>query len=141
MSNLGQTNPINLNVGDVIQYTVKDLNDTNMYSGTVVSICDYTSARVYSDIAATNQSMLAADPDLLDVELMRYVVVECHDDVRRPYGFSPDGTNSWFTNNQVSISEEGAEHSIKIYNCTEADANLAIRVLREQGITCKLISD
>ncbi len=139
MSNLGQNNPINVSVGDTIQFSVKDLNDTSMYSGTVVSICDYTSARAYSDVAATHQAMLAADATLPDVELMRFIVVECYDGVRRPYAYASDGTNSWFTNNQVEISDVGAEYSIKIYNCQLSDANLAIRVLREQGIVCKLI--
>jgi hypothetical protein len=83
--------------------------------------------------------MLQAKPLLDDIETMRFLIVECYDGVRRPFAFQTDGNNSWFTNNSVTIIEIGEEYQIRLYNCSENDASLAIRILREQGIVCKIV--
>lgn len=138
MSNLGQSSPTAVKVGDTIRFTTKNIHDLTVYTGKVVSICDAVTARVYGDVAATQQAMWATDPTIDDTDNLRYLIVECYDGVRRPYGFEADGTNSWFTNNQVEIISDGSDFRIKIYSVTSADAELAIRILREQGYTCKI---
>ena len=141
MANLTQIAPSLVRIGDTIKFTVKDLNDNNVYSGKVVSICDYESARSYADVAAIHQAMLAADASLDDVSLMRFLIVECYDGIRRPFGFEIDASGSWFTGNAVDRIDVGKTYKIKLYNASADDASLAIRVLRSHGITCKLVTE
>lgn len=139
MANLETHLPTSIKIGDTVQFSVIDINDTTLYSGKVVAITDYQSARAYSDVMVTHQAMLNVDPDIDDVELLRFLIVECYDGVRRPFGFQPYGGKSWFLNNNLTVIEEGQEFKIKLYNCSETDATLAIRILREQGISCKIV--
>jgi hypothetical protein len=139
MANLETISPLSIKVGDTIKFTVIDINDTTLYSGKVVSVCDYDSARAYADVNAIHQAMLAADPMIDDVTLLRFIVVECYDGVRRPYGFQTDGKKSWFSNNSVEVIETGSEYQIKLYNVSNEEATLAIRILREQGYVCKIV--
>ena len=142
MANLTQISPSMVSIGNTIKFTVKDLNDNTVYSGKVVSICDYESARSYADVAAIHQGMLAADATLDDVSLLRFLIVECYDGIRRPFGFEVKANGgSWFTGNAVELIDEGKSYQIKLYNVTADDASLAIRVLRNHGITCKLLSN
>lgn len=140
MANLSQISPNLVTIGNTIKFTVKDLNDTTVYSGKVVSICDYESARAYADVAAIHQGMLSADATLDDVSNLRFLIVECYDGIRRPFGFEVNSKGSWFTGNTVELIDEGSNYQIKLYNATANDATLAIRVLRSHGLTCKLIT-
>lgn len=139
MANLESQIPIVVKIGDQVKFTVKDINDTTQYLGKVVAIVDYQSAKAYSDIDVIHQAMLQNDATLDNPELMRYLVIECYDGVRRPFAFQPDGKNSWFNNNTLEIVELGGEYKIKLYNSSETDATLAIRILREHGFTCQLL--
>ncbi|MBR1987480.1 MAG: hypothetical protein IKA36_00420 [Clostridia bacterium] len=139
MANLETNNPSLVKIGDTIKYTLKDLNDTTVYSGRVVAICDYESARAYADILAIHQAMLAADIQLGDITTFRFLIVEGNDGVRRPVGYEIGGDNSWFTNNSVEIIDVGTEYTIKLFNASASDASLAIRVPNEQGFSCKLV--
>ena len=141
MANLNQISPAMVQIGNTIKFTVKDFNDNTVYSGKVVSICDYESARAYADVAASHQAMLAADATLDDVSLMRFLIVECYDGVRRPFGFEINESGSWFSGNAVELIDPGKSYKIKLYNATSEDATLAIRVLRAHGITCKLLEE
>lgn len=141
MSNLSQTTPTNVKVGDTIRYEVVSPNDTVLYSGTVVAICDYLSARSYADVAALHQEMMAGNPDLIDCDLLQYIVVECYDGVRRPVGFDPDGSNSWFKDNKVDIITVGNNCNIRLYNVSASEVNVALRILRENGYTCKVVAE
>ena len=141
MANLVKISPNLVQIGNMIKFTVKDLNDNNAYTGKVVSICDYESARSYADVAAIHQSMLAADGTLDDVELLRFLIVECYDGVRRPFGFEASGAGSWFTNNAVELVDEGKSYNIKLFNTSEDVATFAIRLLRNHGIACKIIEN
>lgn len=140
MANLLQKSPTLVKIGDTIRYTLKDLNDTIVYSGKVVALCDYESAKAYADVIATHQAMLAADSTIDDVDTLRFLIVECYDGVRRPVGYQADGKNSWFTGNQLEIIEVGREFTIRLYNTSSSDAAMAIRILREQGFSCKIES-
>ena len=140
MSNLSKVSPLQVKIGDTVRYELVSENDTNQYTGTVVAICDYQSARSYADVAALHQEMVAVNPKLVDCDLLRYIVVECYDGIRRPVGYDPDGSTSWFKSNQLEIIAIGQEFSIKLYNVNSTDANLAVRILRENGFTCKVIN-
>lgn len=138
MANLSQQNPNAVKIGDTIRYTVKDLNDTVVYTGKVVAICDYESAKAYADVLAIHQAMLAADGTLGDITTFRFLIIEGYDKVRRPVGFEIGGRNSWFTGNKLDIIDVGTEYTIRLFNASLDDATLAIRVLHEQGFSCKL---
>ena len=138
MANLSQQSPNAVKIGDTIRYTVKDLNDTVVYTGKVVAICDYESAKAYADVLAIHQAMLAADGTLGDITTFRFLIIEGYDKVRRPVGFEIGGRNSWFTGNELDIIDVGTEYTIRLFNASLDDATLAIRVLHEQGFSCKL---
>lgn len=139
MPNLERNNPTVAKIGDTIQYTLKDPNDTLVYSGRVVSICDYESARAYADILALHQAMTAGDSSLGDVDTFRFLIVEGNDGVRRPVGYEIGGDNSWFTGNSIAIIDLGQDYTIKIFNASATDAALAVRILNEQGFSCKIV--
>lgn len=138
MPNLSHQSPSTVKIGDTVKYTVKDLNDTVVYSGKVVAICDYESAKAYADVLAIHQAMLAADGTLGDITTFRFLIIEGYDKVRRPVGYEIGGRNSWFTGNELDIIDVGKEYTIRLFNVSLDDATLAIRVLHEQGFSCKL---
>ena len=138
MANLEQHAPASVKIGDTVRYTLKDLNDTVVYSGRVVAICDYESARAYADVVAMHQAMLAADTTLGDITSYRFFIVEGYDKVRRPVGFEIGTTKSWLSGDTLEIIDVGTTYTIKLFNASLEDATMAIRVLHEQGFSCKL---
>ena len=138
MANLEHHSPATVKIGDTVRYTVKDLNDTVVYSGKVVAICDYESAKSYADVLSIHQAMLAADGSLGDITTFRFLIIEGYDRVRRPVGFEIGGGNSWFTGNQLEIIDIGKEYTIRLFNASLDDATLAVRILHEQGFSCKI---
>ena len=139
MPNLEQHNPRSVKIGDIIKFQTVDPNDTVLYSGTVVAVTDYLSARAYADVAATHQAMLQGNSLLNpDISLYRFIIVECYDGIRRPFAYEIDGTESWFKYNTVEIIEVGKNWRVKLFNASSEDAAMAVRILREQGYVCKL---
>ena len=129
--------PIECNIGDVVQFRVISLVDNVSYQGRIVGICDYHTARAYTDIAAVHQEMLQANTNLIEPTLMRYLIIECNDSIRRAFGFDPQG-ESWFHNNELLIIEHSQMYYIKLYNTTSANASLALKLLKDNGYVCKL---
>lgn len=138
MPNLVSHSPSTVKIGDTVRYTLKDLNDTVVYSGRVVAICDYESAKVYADVIAIHQAMLAADGTLGDITQYRFFIVEGYDKVRRPVGFEIGTNKSWVSGDALEIIDIGTNYTIRLFNASLDDATLAIRVLQEQGFSCKL---
>ena len=144
MSNLTTYDPRSLKIGDTIKFSVKDYTDNVVYSGRIVSICDYQAARSYDDVVSRHQSMKSADATLGNVETFRFYIVECHDGVRRPFGYCPSGPVvesggfSWFANDRVELIMPGNEYTVTLFNTTSDDAAMAVRILREHGFACRL---
>lgn len=138
MAHLNQY-PLNqVQIGNTIRYTLKDLNDTVVYSGQVVAICDYESARAYADVHAIHQAMLAADNSLDDITTYRFLIVQDSDGVRRPVGYEIRSKKSWTTYDTVEIIDVGKTFVIKLFNANAEDATHAINALRELGLSCKI---
>ena len=140
MADLNQQNPNQAKIGDTVRYTLVDLTDTTVYSGKVVAVCDYESAKAYADVIAAHQSMLTGRTELSsDISVFRFLIVECYDGVRRPVGFIPGGDINVSWCDTFEIIEEGGVFFIQLFNANATDAALAIRVLREQGFSCKIV--
>ena len=140
MANLNQQNPSQAKIGDRIKYKLVDPTDTTVYVGRVVAMCDYNAAKPYADVVAAHQAMLTGNQSLSsDISTFRFLIVECYDGVRRPIGYTPgeDKNQSWCES--FEIIEEGGIFNIQLFDASSTDAALAIRVLREQGLSCKLI--
>ena len=139
MANISQTGLAEINIGDNIEFTVKDYNDNVNYVGKVVAICDYETARSFEDVVARHQSILAADPSLdMDISHYRFLIVECSDGVRRPFAFDPSTGKSWFTNDEVDLIEPYETYYIRITGANLDQANIALRILKQHGYSCSL---
>ncbi len=139
MANISHTGLAEINIGDNIEFTVKDYNDNVNYFGKVVAICDYETARSFEDVVARHQSMLAADPTLdMDIAHYRFLIVECQDEVRRPFAFDPATGGSWFTGDAVDLVELNQTYYIKITGSNIEQANIALRILKQHGYSCSL---
>ena len=145
MPNLSSTEPFLAKIGDYVKYTLKNLNDTTMYSGKVVAICDYEAAKAYADVLALHQAMLTGDAivnsdsisTVQDVTCYQFLIVECYDGVRRPVGFCTDNQSSKWTN-EFYIIEPGQTITISLFNVSISDAKLALQILTEQGFSCSI---
>ena len=139
MANISQTGLAEINIGDNIEFTVKDYNDNVNYVGKVVAICDYETARSFEDVVARHQSMLAADPSLdMDIAHYRFLIIECSDSVRRPFAFDPSNGKSWFSNDSVDLIEPNDTYYIRITGSNLDQANIAMRILKQHGYSCSL---
>jgi len=142
MANLTQMALSKVGIGDEINFTVKDYNDTIKYSGRVVAICDYQTARSFEDVVARHQAMLAADSHLnKDISVYRFLIVEGYDGIRRPFAFDPSTGVSWFTNDEVEVIDPVEVYCIVITGVNAQGANIALRILKEQGYSCNLYTE
>lgn len=131
-------NPSECAIGNYIKFAVISNLDNNIYSGRIVSICDYDTARIYSDVAATHQEMLQSGIEFdIDITQMRFIIVQCYDDVRRAFAFDPNG-QSWFYGNRVKLIDPGSTYFIKVFNSTKDDVLAAVTLLRDRGYVCKI---
>ena len=139
MPNLSLTSLNQVAIGDTIKFTVKDYNDNVTYAGTVVAICDDVTARSFEDIVARHQSMLAADGSLdVDITKYRFIIVDCYDGVRRPFAYHPVSGKSWFTEDKVEVLVPDGTYTITLNGVNSVQANIALRILKEQGYSCSL---
>ena len=139
MPNISKTGLAEINIGDNIEFTIKDYNDNVKYAGKVVAICDYETARSFEDVVAKHQSILAADPALdMDISIYRFLIIESFDGVRRPFAFDPVTGGSWFTGDAVELIEPNETYVITITGSNAEQANIALRILKQQGYSCSL---
>ena len=139
MPNISKTGLAEINIGDNIEFTIKDYNDNVKYAGKVVAICDYETARSFEDVVAKHQSILAADPSLdMNISIYRFLIIESFDGVRRPFAFDPVTGGSWFTGDAVEIIEPNETYVITITGSNAEQANIALRILKQQGYSCSL---
>ena len=128
-------------MGDSVKFTTKDYNDNVQYSGTVVAICDYETARAFEDVMARHQAMrstITGSNLEEDIKEYRFFIVECVDGKRRPFAFHPSSGNSWFENDEVEVIEPTQTFNITLAGCSMNAANIAIRILKEHGYNCSL---
>lgn len=142
-----QVIPSSLKINDYIRFRVISLKDTGIYTGKVVGICNYDTARMYnSDVAALHLLMQqgysmsrSKDADtLLDVRSQTFIVVECMDGVVRPFAYE------WLmTVNEVygyvELIVKGLVYNIRLYDVTQTEAANAATLLRNAGYTLKII--
>ena len=139
MPNISKTGLAEINIGDNIEFTIKDYNDNVKHAGKVVAICDYETARSFEDVVAKHQSILAADPSLdMDISIYRFLIIESCDGVRRPFGFDPVTGGAWFTGDAVELIEPNETYVITITGSNAEQANIALRILKQQGYSCSL---
>ena len=139
MPNISKTGLAEINIGDNIEFTIKDYNDNVKYAGKVVAICDYETARSFEDVVAKHQSILAADPSLdMNISIYRFLIIESFDGVRRPFAFDPVTGGSWFTGDSVELIEPNETYVITITGSNAEQANIALRILKQQGYSCSL---
>lgn len=139
MANISQTALNQVGIGDSLVFTSKDYNDNVKYSGTVVAICDYETARAFEDVVAKHQSILLADSTMSsDVSEFRFLIVECYDGVRRPFAFDPVTGKSWFTGDAVEVIEPTDTYIITITGSNSEQASVALRILKQHGYSCSL---
>lgn len=139
MPNISKTGLAEINIGDNIEFTIKDYNDNVKYAGKVVAVCDYETARSFEDVVAKHQAILAADPSLdMDIAIYRFLIVESFDGVRRPFAFDPVTGGSWFTGDAVELIEPNETYVITITGSNAEQANIALRILKQHGYSCSL---
>lgn len=144
MANLSKTTLNAVALGDCVKFTVKDYNDNVEYSGIVVAICDYETARSYEDVVARHQAMMSVSASANmneDISAFRFIIVECYDGIRRPFAFDPVTGESWFTNNEIEVIDPTEEFIIGLKGCNRTQANIALRILKEHGYSCYLSTD
>lgn len=143
MSVSQQITPASVKVGDQIKFKTIHIKDTTIYSGKVVGIADFATARIYGDVAATHLAMSQglsqhdSSKTLLDVTKQTFLIVKCYDGVTRPFAFE------WLITEDdiygyVSVIEIGAIYSIRLYDVSADEASIAMEFLKSKGYTCKL---
>ena len=120
-------------VGEHIRFRTISPHDTTIYTGQVISIGNYAVAKIFGDVAAIHQDMLQQNPELVDVSLLKYLIVECHDKKRRPFAIE------WIQDGKVSIVETGNTKLIRIYNTSPTNIKQIIALLRQNDITCSIV--
>lgn len=144
MSTNDQISPVSVKVGDQIKFSTINIKDTTVYSGKVIGIGDFATARVYGDVASTHLTMeqgmsqIDSNVTLIDVTNQTYLIVKCHDGVVRPFAYE------WLQSEtgvygKVTVITPGAVYNIKLYDASASDAAIALDILRAKGYVCKLV--
>ena len=139
-----QISPNSVKVGDQIKFTTISIKDTTVYSGKVIGIGDFATARVYGDVASAHlvmeqgMSQIDSSVTLIDVTKQTFLIVKCYDGVVRPFAFEwlKDDMGNY---GKVTVIEPGAIYAIKLYDASASDASSALNVLRAKGYVCKLV--
>ncbi len=120
-------------VGERIKFRTISPHDTTIYVGEVICFGNYSVAKLFDDVGAIQQDMLQQDPDIPDIAVLQYIVVDCHDGKRRPFAFN------WIQNGKVEVVAVGNTKLVRLYNVSTAKAAEAIAILRQNDISCQLI--
>lgn len=140
--------PEQLKINDYIRFRVISIKDTSIYTGKVIGICGFETARMYnSDIVAQHLLMQqgftlrneSKNNDMLDIREQTFIVVHCMDGIDRPFAFEWLMTQdeSW---KYVELIEKGLVYNIRLYDVTASEAANAAEILRNSGYTLKIVS-
>lgn len=146
-TNATQVLPASLKINDYIRFRVISTKDTSIYTGKVIGICGYETARMYnSDVVAQHLLMqqgfslmeASRDGSMLDIREQTFIVVHCMDGIDRPFAYE------WLMSvnevyGYVELIVKGLVYNIRLYDVTASEAANAAELLRNSGYTLKMI--
>lgn len=147
-------NGLNIETGSVIKFKTHSVYDLNQWDGTVVAICDYNTATLFTDIVAYQQG-IDTNPDAPEgikisattpLAARNYIVVECRDGKRRAFAVSPVVTDTstgataagWIDLTTLSTSDTN-DVAVMLYGVSDSQLNYAIALLKNNGYICNVL--
>ena len=125
---------VEIKVGMTIQFQSNNPYDNNIYSGLVISLCDYEIARIYSDIVRYNEEVQGELPDTPDIKLLNYFIVR-NNTGNAPTAFALE----WIKANTLKVIVVPRTSTLEIYNASDNQLKEAVKLLTNAGMSVKIV--
>lgn len=124
-----------LKVGDIVSFNTLNPRDTNVWSGKIKSICDYSIAKSFDDVDAYHHEVLKNSPNLKDLDETNFIIMESDSENGKKTVFAL----SWI--NEATLKRVGLEKEMKLlvfYN-DDSEVSSILSLLRDSGFKCKVL--
>lgn len=127
-------------IGSVIQFQSKAVNDNNYYHGTVIGTVNYKVAKRYTDIYTCNTSVQSADPTVPEVELETFLLIELLEVANGETRYTIPFATDWINLTTLNIISSNRIAIIKVYDVDASNSQDVIDLLMTGGFKAKIDS-
>lgn len=125
-----------ISIGQHITFRLLVPHDNIVHQGIVSSLCDYESAKKYSDIDASYAKLAKSGKEVPDKVSDIYVVLTYRQgSVTQQTAFG----RSWINQSTLELVDENTHHNIRVYNVDKQVAKEIVKSIRSSGYTADLI--
>ena len=124
---------VEIKVGMTIQFQSNNPYDNNIYSGLVISLCDYEIARMYTDIVRYNEEVQGEVSETPDIKLLNYFIVR-NNSGNAPTAFALE----WIKTNTLKVIVVPRTSILEVYNASDNQLKEAVKLLSNAGFSVKI---
>lgn len=126
-----------ITIGQRLRFMLLSPHDTSYHQGTVVSLCDYDSAKRYSDIDVEYSMLTKSGKEVEHKEADIYVVLKYTsiDGVSQLTAYG----RSWIDPATLEVVDENTYYDIRVYDIAESVAQDVVKSIEAMGYAASLI--
>lgn len=124
-----------IKVGHNIRFKSINPHDNTVWNGIVTAICNYKTAKAFSDVDAYYADIRRVNPSFATKEELRYLILDVTENndtsVTRVFALE------WMDPDTLKlINIEDTYRDIRIYNISEQEITNMLSYIAQQGFTC-----
>lgn len=131
--------PADVIVGETVRFKTLSTHDNVLWTGKVVSLCDYEIAKTFQDIDTYYWDIKKIKPEMATKEALHYWVLKVLEN-------ELNATTRVFAREWIDISTlerimENTYKDIRVYDIDSSKAQDVLVMLKAHGYTCQLIDE
>lgn len=123
-----------LTLGSTVRFRTKSPHDNVLWSGRVSSICDYDTARQFSDVDSTYAEVRNVEPTLPAKEKLVYFILLVQEDTADPTIVTRRVfASEWVDQGSFEVVNENTYTDIRVYDVDANSVDNIITLLKAHG--------
>ena len=122
---------IEIDNGSKVRFRVHSQTDGQTYRGTVRGFVQFQGARIYEDLAAVHNSMIA-EVAQTTLSAQTFLLLETADGKIRPFAFV------WIDGNTLELEDTAADRLIVVRGVESGNVDLILNTIRTLGYDCSI---
>jgi hypothetical protein len=127
-----------IEIGSVISFNSKAVNDDNNYKGEVIGFATFRIAKSYTDIFTYNINVQTIDASVPETELLEFLLIELHDPIEDSSKYVIPFAKEWITEASLDIITTNERLDITIYDANATNVVAITDLLRGAGYKTKV---
>lgn len=122
-----------------IRFKILSPHDTMYHTGTITSICDYETAKLFSDVDVTYQEIVRSGKSVTAKEAETYykLTYTNESNVSQATAFG----KTWIDQATLELVSENTRHDIRLYDVDVTTATAILKSIQAMGYTAEIVNN